>query len=77
MIIIVLSSDIMKFQPPKGTKDINPEEMRKLLFVFDTCKKVFEKYGFVPLETPAFENFNLLAAKSGEEIKNDIYYFKD
>ncbi len=67
----------MKFQTPKGTKDIKPEEMRKILFVFDTCRKVFEKYGFVPLETPAFESFKLLAAKSGEAIKDEIYYFKD
>ncbi len=65
------------FQPAKGTRDIPPEEMRKLLFVFDTCRKVFEKYGFVPLETPAFESFELLAAKSGESVKEEIYYFKD
>ncbi|MBI4896253.1 MAG: histidine--tRNA ligase [Candidatus Aenigmarchaeota archaeon] len=65
------------FQPPKGTKDILPDEMRKMLFVFDTCRAVFEKYGFVPLETPAFENFDLLAAKGGEAIKDEIYYFKD
>ena len=54
------------FQPAKGTKDVAPEEMRRLLFVFDTCRKVFEKYGFAPLETPAFESFELLAAKGGE-----------
>ena len=65
------------FQPAKGTKDIAPDEMRRLLFVFDTCRKVFEKYGFVPLETPAFENFELLAAKGGEGVKDEIYFFKD
>lgn len=65
------------FKPAKGTKDIAPEEMRRLLFVFDKCRKVFEKYGFVPLETPAFENFDLLAAKGGEAVKEEVYYFKD
>lgn len=65
------------FQPAKGTRDIPPEEMRRLLFVFDTCRKVFEKYGFAPLETPAFENFELLAAKGGEGVKDEIYFFKD
>ncbi len=65
------------FQPAKGTRDIPPEEMRRLLFVFDTCRKVFEKYGFVPLETPAFENFELLAAKGGEGVKDEIYHFRD
>lgn len=71
---LIMSSS---FQPAKGTKDIGPEEMRRLLFVFDTCRKVFEKYGFAPLETPAFENFELLAAKGGEGVKDEIYYFKD
>jgi len=65
------------FQPAKGTKDIAPDEMRRLLFMFDTCRKVFEKYGFVPLETPAFESFELLAAKGGEGVKDEIYFFKD
>ncbi len=65
------------FQPAKGTRDIPPEEMRRLLFVFDKCRKAFEKYGFAPLETPAFESFELLAAKSGEGVKDEIYYFKD
>ncbi|MFZ3077356.1 MAG: histidine--tRNA ligase [Candidatus Aenigmatarchaeota archaeon] len=65
------------FQPAKGTRDIPPEEMRRLLFVFDKCRNVFEKYGFVPLETPAFENFELLAAKGGEAVKEEVYYFKD
>ncbi len=66
-----------EFQPAKGTRDIPPEEMRRLLFVFDACRKVFEKYGFAPLETPAFENFELLAAKGGEAVKDEIYFFKD
>ncbi len=67
------------FQPPKGTRDWPPEEMRKLQFVTDTLRRVFEKYGFQPLNTPVFESFNLLAAKggAGEAIKDEIYYFKD
>ncbi len=69
--------NMTEFQPAKGTRDIAPEEMRKLLFVFDACRKVFEKYGFAPLETPAFENFELLAAKGGEGVKDEIYFFRD
>lgn len=68
-----------KFQPPKGTRDILPEEMKKLQKAVDVIRKVFEKYGFQPLETPAFEDFGLLSAKggAGEAIKDEIYYFKD
>ena len=67
------------FQTPKGTRDIFPEDMEKFLKIKDTFRDVFERYGFVPLETPAFENFGLLSAKGGlgEAVKDEIYYFKD
>jgi histidyl-tRNA synthetase len=69
----------MKFQTPKGTRDFLPPEMIKRQFIFDTLKGVFESYGYDPLETPAFEYWELLAAKGGggDAIKNEIYYFKD
>jgi len=68
-----------KFQPPRGTRDFLPEEMIRLEFVMNALKKIFEKYGFESFETPAFENFELLAAKGGggDAIKDQIYYFKD
>lgn len=67
------------FQTPRGTRDFLPVEMIKRDFILETVRKVFESYGFDPLETPAFEEWNLLAKKGsgGEEIKNEIYYFKD
>ncbi len=67
----------MKFQPPRGTRDFLPEEMFKRQFIIDTARDVFEKWGFDPLDTPAFEDFELLTAKSGEAIKDEIYYFRD
>ncbi len=67
------------FQTPRGTRDFLPIEMIKRDYILETVRKVFESYGFDPLETPAFEEWNLLAKKGsgGEEIKNEIYYFKD
>jgi len=67
------------FQTPRGTRDFLPEEMIRREAVINTVKKVFETYGFSPFETPAFENFELLAAKGsgGDAIKDQIYYFKD
>lgn len=67
----------MRFQPPKGTKDFLPEEMIKREYVIQTIKKKFEEYGFAPIETPVFENWKLLTKKCGEDIKQQIYYFKD
>jgi histidyl-tRNA synthetase len=67
----------MKFQPPKGTKDFLPEEMAKRKKVFEKIRKVFESYGYGEVWTPAFEDFELLAKKSGPDIENEIYVFTD
>jgi histidyl-tRNA synthetase len=52
---------------PKGTRDFGPAQMAKRQFIFDNIKKVFQKYGFQPLETPAMENLSTLTGKYGEE----------
>ena len=69
----------MKFQTPRGTRDFLPKDMIKRQFVLDKIRSVFELWGFDPLETPAFEEWALLAAKSGggEAIKEEVYHFKD
>jgi len=69
----------MKFQTVKGMRDFLPDEMIKRNYVLDVIRATFEKWGFESLETPAVESFDLLAAKSGsgEEIKKEIYHFKD
>jgi histidyl-tRNA synthetase len=65
------------FQPARGTKDFLPEEMLKRNWVQDNIRSVFEAYGYMPLGTPAFESWEMLKIKSGEDIVNQIYYFKD
>lgn len=62
---------------PKGTRDFLPQEIILRNKVFDIVRKVFESYGYEPLETPAFEYWEILSAKCGEEVKKEIYYFKD
>jgi len=52
---------------PKGTRDFLPEEMIKRNFIFSTIRKVFEKYAYLPIETPAMENLSTLTGKYGEE----------
>lgn len=69
----------MKYNTVRGMRDLLPEEAKKKEYIIDTCKTVFKKYGFQPLETPVVEEFALLAKKggAGEEIRNELYYFKD
>jgi len=52
---------------PKGTRDFMPIEMERRNYIFDTIKKVFRKYGFVQIETPAMENISTLLGKYGDE----------
>lgn len=52
---------------PKGTRDFSPQEMLRRKYIFGTIEKVFQKYGFLPLETPAMENLETLTGKYGEE----------
>lgn len=52
---------------PKGTRDFSPQEMLRRKYIFNTIEKVFQKYGFLPLETPAMENLETLTGKYGEE----------
>ncbi|MBS3063267.1 MAG: histidine--tRNA ligase [Candidatus Diapherotrites archaeon] len=67
------------FQNVRGTRDFLPERMKKKQFIEDTCRQVFELYGFYPLQTPALEELELLAKKGagGQEISKEIYWFKD
>lgn len=57
----------MKPSLPQGTRDFQPEVLRKRHFIIDTIKNQFELYGFAPLETPAFENIETLMGKYGDE----------
>ena len=52
---------------PQGTRDFSATIVCKRNFIFTTVKKVFELYGFQPLETPAMENLETLMGKYGEE----------
>ncbi|WP_020598631.1 histidine--tRNA ligase [Spirosoma panaciterrae] len=52
---------------PKGTRDFGPEQMSKRLFIFDTIRQTFKRFGFLPLETPAMENLSTLTGKYGDE----------
>ncbi len=65
------------FQPPRGTRDYLPADQQKQNWVVDQVREVFEAYGFEPLGTPAFENLEMLMIKSGDDIINQIYNFKD
>ena len=52
---------------PKGTRDFSPLEMVRRNYIFDTIKTVFQRYGYMPIETPSMENMETLTGKYGDE----------
>lgn len=68
-----------KFQTVKGMRDFLPEEAILRERVFDTVKRVFEKFGFSPAITPSLEYYEVFANKYaiGEENLKNVYEFKD
>ncbi|MBL7946723.1 MAG: histidine--tRNA ligase [Flavobacteriales bacterium] len=62
---------------PKGTRDFSPVEMLRRKYIFTTIEKVFQKYGFLPLETPAMENLETLTGKYGEEGDRLIFRIQE
>lgn len=56
-----------QFEPASGTRDFLADDLRVRNHVFDVIREVFERYGFEPLQTPAFERIETLTGKYGDE----------
>jgi histidyl-tRNA synthetase len=54
-------------------RDFLPEDVRRREYVIGIIKRVYERYGFEPLETPAVENIDTLMGKYGEEGNQLIF----
>ncbi len=65
------------FNKPKGTRDFKPTEMKKRRIIENKLREVFERYNFKEICTPTFESFELLSKKTGEEIRKQLFVFKD
>jgi histidyl-tRNA synthetase len=66
-------ADKQSTKPPAGTRDFLPDDIRRREYVIGVVRDVYERYGFEPLETPAFENIETLLGKYGEEGNKLIF----
>ncbi len=64
--------DKINFSNPSGFPEFLPNEKRLELYLLDIIRRVFESYGFTPIETPAVERLEVLQAK-GNQGDNIIY----
>ena len=54
-------------KPPSGMRDFLPAEVAAREHVLSSVRRVFDSFGFAPLETPAVERLEILQGKYGEE----------
>lgn len=68
---------MIDLNPPRGTRDFLPAEMRVQKWLFSKFAQVSEMYGFDEIMAPVLENEALFTRKGGEEITQQLYNFTD
>ena len=58
-----------------GFMELLPEEQILFNQIQDKIRKTYEKFGFLPLDTPIIESSEVLLAKAGGETEKQIYRF--
>jgi len=66
-----------KFGTIRGMRDFLPKEAEKMKYVEQVTRELAHLYGYDEVITPIVESYELLAAKSGEEIRKRMYAFDD
>jgi len=59
---------------PPGVLELLPAEQIAHQRMLDTVRRGFERFGFLPVETPAFELSDVLLTKSGGETEKQVYF---
>jgi histidyl-tRNA synthetase len=65
------------FQPVRGMRDLTGEEAQTFTYIIAKARENAELYGYKEVITPHVEPLELLSAKSGEEIRQRMFIFKD
>ncbi|XP_057983440.1 histidine--tRNA ligase, chloroplastic/mitochondrial isoform X2 [Malania oleifera] len=71
------STQKIDVNPPKGTRDFPPEEMRLRNWLFNNFREVSKLFGFEEVDFPVLESEALFIRKAGEEIRDQLYCFED
>ena len=71
-----MSKDIVRPSILPGFMELIPEEQILFNEMLDTIRKNYEKFGFLPIDTPVIEKSEVLLAKGGGETEKQIYRFE-
>ena len=70
----------MKYQIPRGTQDILPEQASTWQWIEETFKEIAERYHYQEIRTPIFEQTEVFARGVGETtdiVQKEMYTFTD
>jgi len=65
---------VIKPRTPPGVMELLPREQLAFQRMLDAIRRTFEAYGFLPVETPAFELTDVLLTKTGGETERQVYF---
>ncbi|XP_039808279.1 histidine--tRNA ligase, chloroplastic/mitochondrial-like isoform X2 [Panicum virgatum] len=68
---------VVDVNPPRGTRDFPPEDMRLRTWLFDQFREVSRLMAFEEVDFPVLESEALFIRKAGEEITQQLYNFED
>lgn len=65
---------MIKPRTPPGVMELLPREQIAFQRMLDTIRRNYERFGFLPVETPVFELSDVLLTKSGGETERQVYF---
>ena len=65
---------MIKPRTPPGVMELLPREQIAFQRMLDTIRRNYERFGFLPVETPVFELSEVLLTKSGGETERQVYF---
>ncbi|MGE4359897.1 MAG: histidine--tRNA ligase [Lysobacteraceae bacterium] len=65
---------MIKPRTPPGVMELLPRDQIAFQQMLDTIRRNFERFGFLPIETPVFELSEVLLTKSGGETERQVYF---
>jgi histidyl-tRNA synthetase len=65
------------FKTVRGMRDLLAGDAEAMTFAMDKARETAQLYGYSEVITPVIEPYELLSAKSGEEIRSRMFTFKD
>lgn len=65
---------MIKPRTPAGTLELLPGEQRAFDHMLDVIRRNYQRFGFLPIETPVFELSDVLLTKTGGETERQVYF---